>query len=85
MQKALLLASAGSPFVITPRPIPRPNKGQLLVKIVATALNPLDAMMQATGVLVQPDDWPIIGGWDASGLVEEIGEEVVGFKKGDRV
>lgn len=57
----------------------------MLVKIVATGLNRLDGMMQATGFLVQPDHWPIICGWDASGIVEEIGEEVVGFKKGDRV
>lgn len=85
MQKALLLASVGAPFIINTRPVPKPGKGQMLVKIVATALNPLDGMMQATGHHVQPDHWPVICGWDASGLVEEIGEEVVGFKKSDRV
>lgn len=79
----LSLASKGSPFVISTRPTPKPVKGQMLVKIVATALNPLDAVMQASGYLVA--SWPVVCGWDAAGIVEELGEGVEGFEIGDRV
>lgn len=83
MQRALQLASPGARFVLGTRPIPKPARGQLRVKILAAALNPVDAFMQATGSLVR--EWPVVCGQDAAGVVDEIGEGVKGFKKGDRV
>lgn len=85
MQKALSLASVGASWVVTTRPIPKPGKGQMLVKIAATGLNPFDAFMQCGAYPMEPESWPIIGGWDVAGSVEELGEGVEGFKKGDRV
>ena len=83
MQKALQLASIGAPYTLGSRPIPKPTKDQILVKILAAALNPIDAYVQARGFMVS--EWPIVCGWDAAGVVEEVGEGVVGFAKGDRV
>jgi len=53
------------------------------VKIYATSLNPVDWKVQKYGIFIQT--FPAILGTDISGEVEEIGEGVVDFKKGDRV
>lgn len=86
MQKAIQLTTPGTPFVLGTRPIPRPKSGELLVKILATAINPCDLYLQARGYPGPiPKPWPNVCGWDAAGVVEEIGEGVQGFVKGDRV
>ena len=83
MQKALLIASAGGPFIVGSRHVPKPGEGQILVKILAAALNPIDVIMQSIGF--QVISWPAICGLDGTGVIEEIGEGVEGFEKGDRV
>lgn len=83
MQKAIQLVSPGAPIVIGTRPIPKPGKGQMLVKTIAVAINPFEVFMHAYGMFVR--EWPTGLGWDASGCVEEVGGGVVGFEKGDRV
>ncbi|EIM90574.1 GroES-like protein [Stereum hirsutum FP-91666 SS1] len=86
MQRAIQLTAPGAPFVLGTRPIPRPKSGELLVKILTTAINPCDLYMQARGYPGPiPKPWPNVCGWDAAGVVEEIGEGVQGFVKGDRV
>ncbi|KZT00565.1 GroES-like protein [Laetiporus sulphureus 93-53] len=82
-QKALFLTSRRGPFAIGTAPIPKPGRGQLLVKIEATALNPVDWKIQAYEIFI--DDFPAVLGTDIAGTVEELGEGVTGFVKGDRV
>lgn len=65
------------------RPIPAPGPGQLLVKIHAAGLNPLDWHMAILGYFVK--ETPLILGSDYAGEVVEIGEGVSGFVKGDRM
>jgi NADPH:quinone reductase-like Zn-dependent oxidoreductase len=62
---------------------PRPGPGQLLVKIEAAALAPVDWMIQKSGLLI--DAYPVILGLDVAGIVEDIGEGVLNFVKGDKV
>lgn len=83
MQKSLEVASVKAPFVLGTRPIPAPGHGQLLVKVLAAALNPLDAYMRAIGIFVS--SWPLVSGWDGAGVVESVGEGVSGFVKGDKM
>ncbi|KAK7459553.1 hypothetical protein VKT23_009536 [Stygiomarasmius scandens] len=85
-QKALLLQSKGGTFAVKtiPKPIPA-LKGELLVKVQASALNPVDWKIQTYGWFVSDEDYPVILGVDVAGDVEDVGEGVVGFKKGDRV
>jgi NADPH2:quinone reductase len=65
--------------------IPKPTlgPGDLLVEVKAISVNPVDTKIRksrsATG------STPIILGWDASGVVKEIGAEVSNFKIGDEV
>lgn len=62
---------------------PHPDKGQVLVKSLATGLNPMEAFMQSTGLFVM--SWPIVLGCDASGTVVAVGEDVTKFKVGDGI
>ena len=54
----------------------------LLVKISAIAVNPVDCKIRQR---VEPEEQPKILGWDAVGVVEEVGSEVATFEVGDRV
>ncbi|ESK92901.1 GroES-like protein [Moniliophthora roreri MCA 2997] len=82
-QKALYLKEKKGPFVIDTREIQKPEAGEILIKIKATGLNPADWLIQALGVVIE--DYPAILGMDIAGDVEEIGEGVEGFVKGERV
>ncbi|KZT00562.1 GroES-like protein [Laetiporus sulphureus 93-53] len=82
-QKALLLASKQGPFAVGTVPIPKPGRGEILVRIQATALNPVDWKIQAYGIFI--DKFPAVLGTDIAGTVEELGEGVTGFVNGDRV
>jgi NADPH:quinone reductase-like Zn-dependent oxidoreductase len=50
---------------------------------MATALNPVDWKMQKYGVF--QESHPALFGEDVAGVVEQVGEGVTAFKKGDRV
>ncbi len=83
-QKALYLDSAGGEFVVKTKEIQKPGPGEVLVKILATALNPADWKIQK----FKPPfitEYPVVLGADAAGIVEEVGEGVTTFVKGDRV
>jgi len=60
---------------------PTPGPHQILVKSLVTGINPVEGMMQGSGIMITA--WPIVLGCDASGTVVEIGEGVTKFKKGD--
>lgn len=82
-QNALLLDAKQGAFAVRTHPIPSPGPGDLLVKIHAVGLNPVDWAVQAYGLFV--DKYPVVLGLDAAGEVEQVGEGVVGWLKGDRV
>ena len=82
--KALLLSAPRSTqFEIASLPIPKPQSGQLLVKVAAAALNPADWKIPEIGLFTE--SYPIVLGLDGAGTVEDIGPDVTGFNKGDRV
>jgi len=62
-------------------PQPTPGPRDLLVKIRAIAVNPVDTKVR----IGAPTDKPRILGWDAVGVVEAIGSEVSLFQPGDEV
>lgn len=65
-----------------PKPMPEPN--QVLVKVCATSINPIDYQTRR-GDYKNLVRLPAIIGVDISGIVEEIGEGVTEFKVGDKV
>lgn len=82
-QRALLLESQQGNFVLGTNKVHKPGPGQLLLKIKATALNPVDWKIQKYGVFVS--EFPAIVGTDLSGDVVAVGEGVTKFKVGDKV
>ncbi|KAF4370331.1 hypothetical protein G4B88_013015 [Cannabis sativa] len=67
-------------------PIPVPKKNEVLVKVEALALNPVDWKIQ-TGMLrpIYPRKFPHIPGTDVAGEIVEVGHGVTKFKVGDKV
>ncbi|MRX64039.1 zinc-binding alcohol dehydrogenase family protein [Maribacter luteus] len=63
--------------------MPKATGHDILVEIKAISVNPADYKVRA-GMPVEGDDWKIIG-WDATGTVKEVGEDVSLFKVGDEV
>lgn len=64
-------------------PTPTPTGSQLLVKIAATSLNPVDFKVSETGMF--KGEGRFILGWDASGTVVGLGADVKLHKVGDEV
>ncbi|KAG2361297.1 GroES-like protein [Suillus spraguei] len=82
-QKALLLLEKQGKFEVGSRSISSPGAGQLLVKVQSAALNPIDHKNKDYGHFVT--DYPAVLGIDIAGIIEELGEGVDNFRKGDRV
>lgn len=82
-QKALFLSGIKGDFTIESKVIPKPSPEQLLVKVDAAGLNPLDWKNRNSGHFVPR--FPIVLGVEAVGTVEEIGSSVTGFSRGDKV
>lgn len=64
-------------------PTPTPGPRDLLVRVEAIAVNPVDAKVRAPKDKIEPE--PRILGWDAAGTVVGIGSEVTLFQVGDSV
>ncbi|KAJ7504983.1 chaperonin 10-like protein [Mycena galericulata] len=83
-QKALIIKEEKASFTLeTEFPVPKPGEGQILIKIKAASLNPVDWKQQKYGFFIQ--SYLAVLGWDIAGDVEELGEGVQGYSKGDKV
>ncbi len=86
--KAVRIHQYGGPEVLmfedAPRPVPA--FGEVLIRVQAAGVNPIDWKIRA-GYLkdVRPYTFPLILGWDLSGVVEDTGPGAGKFKKGDEV
>ena len=84
--KAIRYHSVGAPEVLKYEDAPRPSpgEGELLVRVRAAGVNPVDAKVRAGG-FGPGAPMPQIPGYDLAGIVEEIGPGAGRFKKGDEV
>jgi NADPH:quinone reductase-like Zn-dependent oxidoreductase len=84
--RAVIQNSVGGPdvLVVADRPAPSPHAGEVLVRIKAAGINPVDGAVRA-GYYPLLGEPPFILGWDVSGIVEALGSGVTGFKIGDEV
>ncbi|MEM0349072.1 MAG: zinc-binding dehydrogenase [Candidatus Caldarchaeum sp.] len=82
--KAVVVERQGGPEVLRVKEVVEksPGRGEVLVKLEASGMNRIDIWVRS-GVYKVP--LPRIIGVDGAGLVEEVGEEVTGIAKGDRV
>lgn len=88
MMKAVRIHAYGGPDVLTYEDVPRPQPAddELLIRIYAAAVNPVDWKVRE-GYLKEMlgHRLPLIPGWDVSGVVTEIGAQVSRFKVGDEI
>jgi NADPH2:quinone reductase len=84
--KAAFIETTGTPDAIRFGEQPKPvvKAGEVLVKVGASAVNPIDLYIRA-GNVAMPLPKPFIPGCDLAGLVAEVGPGVKRFKVGDRV
>ena len=84
--KAIRVRAYGGPAVLKLEeiPDPKPGPGELLVRVKAAGVNPVDAYMH-TGTYARKPPLPYTPGQDGAGEVEAVGADVAGFKTGDRV
>jgi NADPH2:quinone reductase len=84
--KAIRVHEFGGPEVMKLEevPDPKPKAGQVLVRIHAAGVNPVECYMRA-GTYPRKPSLPYTPGTDGAGVVESVGEGVSGFVPGDRV
>jgi NADPH:quinone reductase len=84
--KAILCVKAGSPetLEIADIPVPKPDRGEVLVDVAFAALNFFDTLIIQGKYQTKPA-FPFSPSGEVSGIVAEVGEDVSGFRPGDRV
>ena len=86
--KAIRIHNYGGPEVLKYEnaPRPKPQASEVLIRVHAAGVNPIDWKVREGEM---KDFWshkfPLILGWDLSGVVEELGKGVSRFKIGDEV
>src|SRR5215213_8984575 len=87
MQAVTLDTSETQPALREDLPEPTPADNEVLVRVQASSVNPVDNSI-AAGMLAQMGveyEYPVILGRDYAGVVEQAGSAVAGFRPGDRV
>ena len=86
--KAIVLHEYGSPEVLKYEDVPRPEpkEDQILVRVIAAGVNPVDGMIRS-GMFAKDEKtaFPRILGADIAGVVEKSGSKITKFKAGDAV
>ena len=86
--KALTYARYGGPEVLelTDLPEPKVPPGWVLLKVRSAAINPVDWKIMAGGLdPLMEVQFPVVPGWDVSGVVEAVGIDVPEWAPGDEV
>lgn len=84
--RAVLLPRFGGPelFHVEEVEPPIPGGQEVLVRVLASGTNPVDAKIRQDGSWAELD-FPAVLGYDAAGVVEEVGDEVADLQPGDEV
>ena len=86
--KAIYYEQHGEPDVLQfgELPVPEPGENQVLVKVAAAGVNPIDRRLRS-GELQEyiSRTFPVVPGWDFSGRIEKLGSGVNGWAVGDEV
>lgn len=83
--KTSLPISAEESFIEFETAVPHPSGRDILVKINAISVNPVDYKIRQNSAKDTVLETPKVIGWDATGTVEAVGEAVTFFKPGDAV
>ncbi len=83
--RAMVIHAHGGPEVLTPeeRPEPSLREHDVLVQVHATSVNPVDTKVRRASSL--PRQYPLILGYDVSGVIVRCGPSVTQWKPGDEI
>src|SRR5271167_3685304 len=84
-QKVWLVREPGGSFHESEIEYPGPGRNQVLVRIHASGVNPLDTKIRAGKAAHAKQPLPAVLGLDMAGVVEEVGPGVTAFRPGDEV
>jgi NADPH2:quinone reductase len=84
--RAAYIEQTGNPDVIRvgDLPTPQPGPGEVLVRVRAAAINPIDLYIRS-GLVAMPLAFPYVLASDFAGTVDKLGDGVKGVRVGDRV
>src|SRR5580704_9780055 len=84
--KAIQMHAFGGPEVLVYEdvPCPEPGDSEILVRVYAAGVNPIDWKIRE-GAFREGTHLPLIQGKDIAGVVKEVGSKVTGFAVGDSV
>uniref|UniRef100_UPI00398EB69F quinone oxidoreductase isoform X1 n=2 Tax=Pristiophorus japonicus TaxID=55135 RepID=UPI00398EB69F len=87
LMRAVQISEFGGPAVLKLQsdiPVPKPSKSQVLIRVHACGVNPVETYIRS-GTYARKPPLPWTPGNDVAGVVEQVGQDVAKFKKGDRV
>lgn len=85
--QAFIIRQFGGPDVFEKASVATPQvyPGQVLIKVAATSVNPVDCKIRAGKLAAIAPELPAVLHGDVSGVITEVGEDVTQFKAGDEV
>jgi NADPH:quinone reductase-like Zn-dependent oxidoreductase len=83
--RAAIVDQPNAPFRIAEIETPKPSAGQVLVRFLASGVNPLDTKIRAGVAEHARQPLPAVLGMDLSGVVESVGSDITAFHTGDEV
>ncbi len=81
--RAVTVTEYGATPAVAEMPTPGPGSGQVLIKLRAAGMNPMDRMLASGAWKPMPATFPIVLGADGAGVVEQLGEGSSRFSVGD--
>lgn len=84
--RAMVVRAFGGPeqLELAEMPVPSPGPGEVLVRVRAASVNPVDYKIRRSGAWARVP-MPAIIGYDAAGVVEAVGDGVTQLVRGDEV
>src|SRR5258708_15214642 len=83
--RAVSVNEYGGTPVVAEIPTPQPGPAQILIKVHASGINPIDRWVASGAQRSQAATFPMVLGADGAGIVEMVGEGETRFSPGDRV
>jgi NADPH:quinone reductase len=83
--RAVIVSEYGGTPVVADVPTPQPKRGQVLLKLRAAGMNPMDRTLSTGDWRPAPAIFPMVLGTDGEGVVEGLGEGATRFAHGDEL
>jgi NADPH2:quinone reductase len=85
IMRAVTVNAYGSDPVVAIVPTPEPKAGQLLIKLTAAGMNPMDRALASGAWRPMPVVFPMVPGADFAGVIEAVGDGATRFSAGESV